>query len=219
MTRWKRRFAIDQPDRPNEAVGEDCRRHRRRGSEPTSSSILRSRSARKRSSYPELRRKDVERAHCGPQDRSQGSTATGPAIACRSGRIGSRLVSSTLYERVGEAFFRDLVARFYGGVAMDPLLRPLYPDDLEGPEEHLRLFLVQYWGGPSTYNEQRGHPRLRMRHAGFSIGLPERDAWLRLMLGALDASAEATGVSSEDREAMLSYFRETATQLINRAGR
>lgn len=117
-----------------------------------------------------------------------------------------------MYERVGgEAFFKSLVDRFYDGVASDPVLRPLYPDDLEPPNEHLRLFLVQYWGGPRTYDDQRGHPRLRMRHAPFAIGLAERDAWLRHMLSAL---AEAD-VSPEDEEEMAQYFQSTATQLIN----
>ncbi len=72
----------------------------------------------------------------------------------------------TLFDRVGgEQFFVDLVGRFYLGVAGDPLLRPLYPDDLSESSQHLALFLMQYWGGPGTYSEQRGHPRLRMRHA------------------------------------------------------
>lgn len=123
---------------------------------------------------------------------------------------------ATLYERVGgEEFFTGLVERFYSGVAADPVLRALYPDDLEGPKEHLRLFLVQYWGGPRTYDDTRGHPRLRMRHAPFSIGLAERDAWLRHMLEALHAARP----SPEDEEEMTDYFRSAATQLINQAGR
>jgi hemoglobin len=94
----------------------------------------------------------------------------------------------TFYEAVGgEETFRRLVHRFYEGVAADPLLRPLYPDEDLGPaEERLRLFLIQYWGGPRTYGERRGHPRLRMRHAPFPIGVPERDAWLRHMRVAVD---------------------------------
>ncbi len=119
-----------------------------------------------------------------------------------------------MYERAGgEPFFRALVDRFYAGVELDPLLRPLYPENLDGPNEHLRLFLIQYWGGPRTYQEQRGHPRLRMRHAPFAIGLAERDAWLRHMLGALEES----GLSLEDHAEMADYFRSAATQLINRA--
>jgi hemoglobin len=121
-----------------------------------------------------------------------------------------------MYERVGgEAFFTSLVDRFYEGVASDPVLRPLYPEDLQAPKEHLRLFLVQYWGGPRTYEERRGHPRLRMRHAPFAIGLAERDAWLRLMLAALSDA----GIGEEDEAQMAEYFRAAATQLINQAGR
>jgi hemoglobin len=87
----------------------------------------------------------------------------------------------------GEETFRRLVHAFYQGVADDPVLRPVYPArDLRPAEEHLRLFLMQYWGGPGTYSEQRGHPRLRMRHARFTIGEAERDAWLRHMRAALD---------------------------------
>lgn len=117
-----------------------------------------------------------------------------------------------MYDRAGgEKFFDDLVDRFYEGVASDPVLRPLYPEDLTGPKEHLRLFLAQYWGGPRTYSEERGHPRLRMRHAPFVIGLAERDAWLRHMIAAL----EAGGLSSEDEAEMADYFRMSATQMIN----
>ena len=94
----------------------------------------------------------------------------------------------TFYEAVGgEETFTRLVHRFYEEVAADPMLRPVYPaKDLGPAEEHLRLFLIQYWGGPTTYNELRGHPRLRMRHVRFHIGEAERDAWLRHMRTALD---------------------------------
>ena len=94
----------------------------------------------------------------------------------------------TFYEAVGgEETFTRLVHRFYQEVAADPMLRPVYPaKDLRPAEEHLRLFLIQYWGGPTTYNELRGHPRLRMRHVRFHIGEAERDAWLRHMRTALD---------------------------------
>lgn len=121
-----------------------------------------------------------------------------------------------MYERVGgEAFFEALVDRFYAGVQTDPLLRPLYPEDLAEPNEHLRLFLIQYWGGPRVYQEQRGHPRLRIRHAPFAIGLAERDAWVRLMLSSL---AEA-GIDPDDEAEMAEYFRSAATQLINHMAR
>jgi hemoglobin len=94
----------------------------------------------------------------------------------------------SLYEAVGgEDTFTRLVHRFYEEVAADPVLRPVYPTKDLGPaEEHLRLFLIQYWGGPATYNELRGHPRLRMRHVRFHIGETERDLWLKHMRTALD---------------------------------
>ena len=96
--------------------------------------------------------------------------------------------AESLFDAVGgEATFRRLVAGLYRRVTADPVLRPLYPDDdLPGAEDRLGLFLMQYWGGPTTYSEQRGHPRLRMRHAPFVIGTQERDAWLRNMRAALD---------------------------------
>jgi hemoglobin len=95
----------------------------------------------------------------------------------------------TFYEAVGgEPTFRKLVDTFYAGVADDPVLRPLYPDaDLGPAADRLRMFLEQYWGGPSTYSEQRGHPRLRMRHAPFTVGPTQRDAWLTHMRQAVDS--------------------------------
>ena len=96
--------------------------------------------------------------------------------------------AQSLYQAVGgDEPFRRLVAGFYGRVAQDPILRPLYPDEeLAAAQERLFAFLVQYWGGPQTYSEQRGHPRLRRRHAPFAIGGAERDAWLHNMRAALD---------------------------------
>ena len=122
----------------------------------------------------------------------------------------------TLYARVGgEAFFVDLVDRFYVGVAGDPLLRPLYPDDLAESSRHLALFLVQYWGGPTTYGEERGHPRLRMRHAPFVIGPAERDAWLRHMEEAL-AQLEADGrIAGADAAELRAYLDMAAHSLVN----
>src|SRR5260370_38343777 len=94
----------------------------------------------------------------------------------------------TFYEGVGgEETFPRLVHRFYEEVAADPVLRAVYPaQDLGPAEEHLRLFLMQYWGGPTTYDQLRGHPRLRMRHVRFHIGETERDHWLQHMRTALD---------------------------------
>ena len=122
----------------------------------------------------------------------------------------------TLFARVGgEQFFTDLVDLFYLGVAGDPLLRPLYPDDLEESRRHLALFLVQYWGGPATYNEQRGHPRLRMRHAPFVVGPAERDAWLRHMRGAVDRMVESNRLAPSDAEELRDYFTMAAHSLVN----
>jgi hemoglobin len=99
----------------------------------------------------------------------------------------SETQATSFYDEIGgEPTFRRLVHRFYAEVAADPQLRRVYPSrDLGPAEEHLRLFLIQYWGGPATYNELRGHPRLRMRHVHFSIGPAERDAWLGHMRTAL----------------------------------
>ena len=97
-----------------------------------------------------------------------------------------------LYDRVDPEFFTRLVDRFYDGVIADPVLAPLYPaDDLDGARERLRLFLTQFWGGPQTYSEQRGHPRLRMRHEPYVIGETEREAWFRVMATAVGAEVEA----------------------------
>jgi hemoglobin len=121
-----------------------------------------------------------------------------------------------LFERVGgHAFFVDLVDRFYLGVAGDPLLRPLYPDDLQESADHLALFLVQYWGGPPTYNEQRGHPRLRMRHAPFVIGPAERDAWLRHMHDALRELHADGRIADADADELGAYLDMAAHQLVN----
>jgi hemoglobin len=120
-----------------------------------------------------------------------------------------------VYEAVGgQPFFDDLVQRFYRRVAMDPLLRPLYPDDLAGPRRHLALFLGQYWGGPTTYSDERGHPRLRMRHAPFVIGGPERDAWLRHMGAALDSLVVERGIHPVVEARLLDYFAMTADAMV-----
>jgi hemoglobin len=115
----------------------------------------------------------------------------------------------------GEKFFVDLVDRFYLGVAGDPLLRPLYPDDLTEPKRHLALFLVQYWGGPPTYNEERGHPRLRMRHVPFVIGPAERDAWLRHMRSAVEHMVQSTDLTEAEARELDDYFEMAARSLVN----
>ncbi|MDP9418479.1 MAG: globin [Actinomycetota bacterium] len=119
----------------------------------------------------------------------------------------------TFYERVGGTeTFRRLVARFYSGVAQDPVLRPLYPDEDLGPAaDRLRMFLEQYWGGPRTYSEQRGHPRLRMRHVAFLVGEPERDAWLHHMRAAVDEA----GLEPADERELWDYLVMAANSLVN----
>jgi hemoglobin len=128
----------------------------------------------------------------------------------------SETQAPTFYEAVGgEPTFRHLVHRFYQEVAADPELRPVYPSrDLGPAEEHLTLFLMQYWGGPTTYNETRGHPRLRMRHAHFAIGEAERDAWLRHMRTAMD---ELELDQAHDEE-LWEYLVMAANSLVNQVG-
>lgn len=119
----------------------------------------------------------------------------------------------TFFESVGgEEVFRRLVASFYAGVADDPVLRPLYPEeDLAPAAERLRMFLVQYWGGPTTYSQRRGHPRLRARHAGFHIGPEQRDAWLRHMRAAVDS----LDLPAEYERPLWAYLRQAAHALTN----
>ena len=129
----------------------------------------------------------------------------------------------TLYERVGGMpFFERLVDTFYDGVAGDPALVALYPDapDLSGARHRLTLFLAQYWGGPTTYSEERGHPRLRLRHMRFPIGPAERDRWLHHMTAAVEAvTAELPPPDDgEVRDALLGYFLPAAEQLRNDTG-
>jgi hemoglobin len=104
-----------------------------------------------------------------------------------------------------------LVDRFYAGVESDPLLRPMYPEDLSGPKAHLALFLAQYWGGPPTFNQQRGQPRLRMRHVRFSIGTAEAEAWLGHMTDAVNAAE----LAPSDETQMLDYMKMAAKSLVN----
>jgi hemoglobin len=119
----------------------------------------------------------------------------------------------SLYEEMGgRATFEKLVSHFYALVSVDPVLRPMYPDDdIKGAAERLLMFLEQYWGGPTTYSEQRGHPRLRMRHATFHISEMERDVWLRHMKSAVD------GLEMRDdlREELWSYLVMAANSMVN----
>jgi hemoglobin len=138
----------------------------------------------------------------GPVSTNEPLTSTGQAVS--------------LYEAVGgEEAFRRLVDTFYAGVAADPVLRAIYPEDDLGPAaERLRMFLIQYWGGPTTYSERRGHPRLRMRHARFAIGVAAHDAWLRHMRASLDELA----LAPEYDEALWRYFTMAAASLRNVPG-
>jgi hemoglobin len=128
--------------------------------------------------------------------------------------VGVEKTGITFYEAVGGApTFERLVARFYEGVAADPVLRPLYPEpELAAAEERLRLFLIQYWGGPTTYSDTRGHPRLRMRHAPFAIGPAERDAWLRHMTEAV----ESLGLPPDLEAQLMTYLQGAAEAMMNR---
>ena len=122
----------------------------------------------------------------------------------------------SFYDAVGgEPTFRRLVAEFYTGVAADPVLRSLYPEDDLGPaEERLRLFLIQYWGGPTTYSDERGHPRLRMRHAPFAINEAARDAWLHHMRAALDS----LDLPTQYEDTLWQYLSRAADSMRNTPG-
>jgi hemoglobin len=123
-------------------------------------------------------------------------------------------VEEPLFDQVGgEAFFVRLVDAFYEAVEVDETLRPMYPEDLTDARRHLTLFLVQYWGGPRTYQEERGHPRLRMRHAPFRVTKSARDAWLAAMGAALDSVRDE--LNDEQLEELSSYFTMAANQLRN----
>lgn len=118
----------------------------------------------------------------------------------------------TVYEAVGGMeTFQRLVETFYAGVATDPILRPMYPKDLEPPKRRLMLFIAQFFGGPETYNMERGHPRLRARHLRFPIDQAARDAWVRLM----SAAVETLDLPPAARAELLRYFDEAATFLMN----
>ena len=119
----------------------------------------------------------------------------------------------TIFQAVGgsETFDR-VVERFYSGVADDPVLRPMYPPALEESRRRLSLFVQQYFGGPAAYSEERGHPRLRLRHLPFAIGQAERDAWMRHMRAAVAAEQ----FPAEVERALLEYFERAASFLMNR---
>ena len=125
-------------------------------------------------------------------------------------------VETTLHTVVGgDDFFVELVDRFYAAVAEDPVLRPLYPEDLTDSKRWLAGFLVQYWGGSQAYSEERGHPRLRMRHMPFTIGPAERDAWFRHMIAALNSLVAERDILPEAEQRMREYFSMAAEAMRN----
>lgn len=126
---------------------------------------------------------------------------------------GDAVAQPTFYDAVGgEPTFRKLVEEFYAGVAGDPLLRPMYPEEDLGPAaDRLRMFLVQYWGGPNTYSQLRGHPRLRMRHAPFTVGPRQRDAWLHHMRHAVDT----LNLPAEQEATLWEYLERAAMFMVN----
>ena len=125
--------------------------------------------------------------------------------------------SITLYDAVGGMpFFEAMVERFYAGVEHDDVLAPLYPEapDFSGARHRLTLFLAQYWGGPTTYNDERGHPKLRMRHFPYPVGPVQRDHWLANMTVAVRAS----GADETVQQTLLDYFVTAAEHLRNDTG-
>jgi hemoglobin len=120
---------------------------------------------------------------------------------------------ASVFDIVGAEFFSQLVEAFYLNVENNEVLRPMYPADLTESKRHLELFLIQYWGGPRTYQDERGHPRLRMRHAPFEIGKRARDAWLKCMTGALESVSG--DIPSEVTQEMRAYFEMAASSLRN----
>lgn len=117
-----------------------------------------------------------------------------------------------LFDRIGSAGFDQLTRVFYEGVANDPLLKPMYPEEDLGPaERRLRMFLEQYWGGPDTYQQERGHPRLRMRHYEFRIGPKARDAWLSHMRVAVDSLE----LNELDHAMLWDYLERAAHAMLN----
>ena len=123
-------------------------------------------------------------------------------------------MEATFYDAVGGApFFQRLVAAFYQVVEEDKILRPMYPDELTASHRHLTTFLIQYWGGPATYMQERGHPRLRMRHAPFRINRAARDAWLAAMTKAITSVRDE--LTDEQVVELTSYFNMAAHQMRN----
>ena len=143
-------------------------------------------------------------------------TAGGPLLACRSPEPQDRLeVAATIYDILGEEGFDRLTRLFYAQVPADEILGPMYPPgELDAARVRLRDFLVGRFGGPQRYIEERGHPRLRMRHMPFAIDSRARDRWMELMARAI----EQADIQAEVAEYLLRFFSDTATFMINRDG-
>lgn len=155
-----------------------------------------------------------------PRPAAPAPLTSGPGAS--SIRLGGDLAAAASIQRSfyslvgGHDTFVRLVHAFYAGVAQDPLLRPLYPGDDLGPaEERLRMFLEQYWGGPTTYSDQRGHPRLRMRHAPFKVNPAARDAWLRHMRHAVDLLVEDGTLIPAAEAVLWEYLERAAHSMLN----
>lgn len=117
----------------------------------------------------------------------------------------------TIYEYLGEGEIRKLARLFYEGIENDVLVRPMYPKDLAPAEERLALFLIQVFGGPTTYSDQKGHPRLRMRHAPYKVTMEARQNWMQHMTAAM----EQVEMKEDVRAQMTTYFENAATHMIN----
>lgn len=145
-------------------------------------------------------------------DASAPTPATPGAVHLRDGENGAA-IGATFYEQVGgRTFFAELVNEFYRGVATDKVLKPMYPEDDLGPAaERLTMFLEQYWGGPGTYSEQRGHPRLRQRHQPFKVNPDARDRWLSHMRAAV----EKADLPPLQRDQLWDYLERAAFAMLN----
>ena len=145
----------------------------------------------------------------GPQDGVNIAPVPGMTV----GAAPTRAEGQSFFEAVGgHPTFERIVRAFYAGVADDPVLGPMYPaDDMDGAIERLTLFLEQYWGGPTTYSDRRGHPRLRMRHASFHVNPAARDHWVALMRTAV----EGAGLSPLHQATLLDYLERAAHSMIN----
>jgi hemoglobin len=133
-------------------------------------------------------------------------------VVLRSGENGEGVDETFFHQIGGHATFRRLVDAFYRGVADDPVLKPMYPEEDLGPaSERLTMFLEQYWGGPGTYSEERGHPRLRMRHTPFKVNPDARDRWLKHMRDAV----EQLGLPPLQEETLWAYLERAAFAMVN----